>query len=141
MATPFACCFNRFYILQAFILLFIQHCAHPPSFFPSLSMVPHPVFLISGLSLLFGDVGVFFLQSKVFLQLNTFTIHPVTDGVMLSSDNYCIDIAESSSDHCCTKTVLPSSDHYCIETVAPSGDHYCIETVQPSSDHHGSSAI
>ena len=31
----------------------------------SLSVVPHPVFQISGLSLRFGDVAVFFLQSKV----------------------------------------------------------------------------
>ena len=31
----------------------------------SLSVVPHPVFLICGLSLRFGDVDVFFLQSKV----------------------------------------------------------------------------
>ena len=31
----------------------------------SLSVVLHPVFLISGLSLRFGDVDVFFLQSKV----------------------------------------------------------------------------
>ena len=31
----------------------------------SLSVVPHPVFLISGISLRFGDVDVFFLQSKV----------------------------------------------------------------------------
>ena len=30
-----------------------------------LSVVPHPVFLISGLSLRFGDVDVLFLQSKV----------------------------------------------------------------------------
>ena len=60
----------RFY--QAFILLF-HKALHPPSLVlsisvhlsPSLSMVPHPVFLISSLSLRFGDVGVFFLQSKV----------------------------------------------------------------------------
>ena len=45
---------------------------HPPSLFLSLSLhlslflwYPHPVFLISGLSLRFGDVEVFFLQSKV----------------------------------------------------------------------------
>ena len=31
----------------------------------SLSVIPHPAFLISGLSLRFGDVDVFFLQSKV----------------------------------------------------------------------------
>ncbi len=68
MATPFACSFNIFYIYQAVILLF--HIAlHPPflslSVHMSLSVAPHPVFLISGLSLRFGDVDVFFLQSKV----------------------------------------------------------------------------
>ena len=55
-------------IMQAVILLF--HIAlHPPVLSPSvhmsLSVVPHPVFIISGLSLRFGDVDVFFLQSKV----------------------------------------------------------------------------
>ena len=50
---------------------FIKHCIIPPSFFLflficlPLSVVPHPVFLISGLSLRFGDVGGFFLQSEV----------------------------------------------------------------------------
>ena len=44
---------------------FIKHCILPTSFSLSLSVVPHPVFLVSGLSLLFGDVGVFFLPSKV----------------------------------------------------------------------------
>ena len=50
----------------------IKHCILPPSFsrflsicLSSLSVVPHPVFLISGLSLRFGDVDVFFLQSKL----------------------------------------------------------------------------
>ena len=62
------------YIYHAFILLF-HKALHPPSFFLSLS-VPlsflsfcgtpdHPAFLISGLSLRFGDVDVFFWQSKV----------------------------------------------------------------------------
>ena len=41
---------------------FIQHCIfHSRFFYPallSLSVVPHPVFLISGLSLRFGDVDV-----------------------------------------------------------------------------------
>ena len=69
MAKPFACRFNIFYVHQDVILLF--HIAlHPPfslflSTCLSLSVVPHPVFLISGLSLRFGDVDVFFLQSKV----------------------------------------------------------------------------
>ena len=60
---------------------FIKHGIPPPSFslflslcLSSLSVVPHPVFLISGLSLRFRDVDVFFLQSKGSLQLETFTI-------------------------------------------------------------------
>ena len=88
-------------------------------------MVAHPVFLISGLSLRFGDVDVFFLQSKVrSLQLDTF----------ISSDHFHTDAVVPSSDNFCTETVLPSSDHYCIETVAPCGDHFCINIVVPSSD-------
>ena len=74
MATPFACSFNIFYIDQAFIVLF-HKAVHPPSLFLSLSFCPsaylslfsvvlHPVFLISGLSLRFEEVDVFFLQSK-----------------------------------------------------------------------------
>ena len=63
MAAPFACSFNIFYIYQAFNLLF-HKALHPPS-----SGVPHPVFLICGLSLQFGDVGV---QSS--LLLDTFSI-------------------------------------------------------------------
>ena len=49
-----------------------MHCIPPPSFSLllsiciSLSVVPHPVFLISGLSLRVGDLDVFFLQSKFF---------------------------------------------------------------------------
>ena len=72
--TPFACSFNIFYIYQAVILLF-HKALHPPSFCLSLavqlslslslSVVSHPVFLISGLSLRFGDDDVFFLQSKL----------------------------------------------------------------------------
>ena len=95
------CSFNIFYIYQAFIFFF-HKALHPPSLFLSLSVhlslsvVPHLVFPISGLSLRFGDVDVFFLQSKV----------------------------APSCDHCRTETVLPASDHYCIDTVAPSGDHY-----------------
>ena len=53
-------------------LFLLFHIALHPHFFSlsvhmslSLSMVPHPVFLISGLSLRFGDVDVFFLQFKV----------------------------------------------------------------------------
>ena len=54
---------------------FTKHCILPPSFSPflsicpslsrPLSVIPHPVFLIIGLSLQFGDVDVFFLHSKV----------------------------------------------------------------------------
>ena len=70
--NTFACSFNMFYTYLAFILLF-HKALHPPSlslsFCPSVSLsltgVPHPVFLISGLSLRFGDVDVFFLQSKI----------------------------------------------------------------------------
>ena len=69
---PFACSFNIVYIYQAFILLF-HKALHPPALFLSvsvhldlsLSVVPHPVFLISGLSLRLGDVDVFFLQSSL----------------------------------------------------------------------------
>ena len=52
--------------------------------------------------------------------------HPVSAGVV------------TSSEHCCTKTVLTSSEHYCMETVAPSGDHCFTETVAPSSNHYDS---
>ena len=67
--------FNIFYIYQAFILFF-DKALHPPSLFLSLSLsvhlplflsvvpVSHHVFLISDLSLRFGDVDVFFLKSK-----------------------------------------------------------------------------
>ena len=52
---------------------FVNHCIIPPSFSLflfsclslSLSLVPHPVFLMSGFPLKFGDVYDFFLQSKV----------------------------------------------------------------------------
>ena len=46
------------------------------SFCPSvsLSMVPHPVFLILGLYRRFGDVDVFFLKSTSSLPLDTYTI-------------------------------------------------------------------
>ena len=53
--------------ITAFILLF-HKALHPPSLFLSLCLAFlsfHHVFLISGLSLRFGDVDVFFLQSTV----------------------------------------------------------------------------
>ena len=134
---------------------FIQHCTLPPSFslflslcLSSLSMVLHLVFLISGLSLLFGDVGVFFLQSKVF-----FAVRHIHYPVNPSSDHFHTDAVVPSSEHCRSATVLPPSDHYCINTVAPSGDHYridivvsssehcCTETVPPSSGHHGTTKV
>ena len=94
----------------------------------SLSVVRHPVFLISGLSLRVGDVDVFFLQSKF---LSVGHIHyPVNP----SSYHFHTDTVVPSSDHCRTETVLPPSHHYCIETVSPSGDHYCIDIVVPSND-------
>ena len=54
---------TSFRLLSSF---FIKHSILPPSYcLSSLSVVPHPVFLISGLSMRIGDVNVFFLQSKV----------------------------------------------------------------------------
>ena len=80
-----ACCFNIFYIYQAFILLF-HESLHPPSPFSlplcpsvclsSLSLVPHPVFLIRGISLRFGDIDVFFLQSKVLCSYTPAVAYP-----------------------------------------------------------------
>ena len=109
MATPFTCSLNIFYIYRAVILLF--HIALHPPFLSlsvhmsiSLSVIPHPVFLISGLSLRFGDVDVFFLKSKV---LCTRHIHyPVNP----SNDYFHTDAVVPSSDHCCTEIVLPSSE-------------------------------
>ena len=106
--------------LHAFILLF-HKTLHRPSLFLSLS---HPVFIISGISLLFGDVDVFFLQSKVFLQTHS-----------LSRDHFYTDAVVPSSDHCRTETVLSPSDHYGIETVAPSADHSCIDIKVTSSEY------
>ena len=98
---------------------FIKYCIPPPSFSlsfcPSASLsfggTPHPIFLISGLSPLVGDVDVFFLQSKVY----TFTIQTV----LASSDHYCIETDTSSGEHRFTETVPPSSDHYCTKKLVP----------------------
>ena len=90
-------------------------------------MVPHPVFLISGLSLRFGDVDFSSCNPKLFAVRH---IHYLVNP---SSDHFYTDAVVPSSDHCRTETVLPPSDRYCIETVAPSGDHYCIDIVVPSS--------
>ena len=74
-----------------------------PSFCPyvsiSLSVVPHPVFLISGLScglemLMFSSCKPKFFAVDYF---NTGAVVP-------------------SSDHCRTEIVLPPSDHNCIES-------------------------
>ena len=119
MATPFACSFNIFYIYQALCTFCIKH---------SLSVVPHPVILISGLSLRFGDVDIFFLQSK-----KLFAVRHIHYPVNPSSDHFHTNAVVPSSDHCHTETVLPPSDHYCIDTVAPSGYHYCIGIVVPST--------
>ena len=69
------------YIYQTFILPF-HKAQQPPSLVlsVSLSMVPHPVVLIWGLSLRVGDVYVFFLQS-IFLQLDIH--HPVTNSTLM----------------------------------------------------------
>ena len=120
--------FNIFYIYQALCTFLIKHSFCPPV---SLSVVPHPVFLISGLSLRFGDVDVFFLQSNI---LCSYT-HLLSSERNPSSDHFLTGALVPSSAHCRTETVLPPSDHYCIETVAPSGDHYCIDIVLPSRDH------
>ena len=86
---------------------FIKHCIIPPSFSLflsicfSLSVVPHPVFLICGLSLRFVDVDVFSLQYKVLCSY-------------------------SSSDHFHTDAVVPSGDHYSINIVAKSYIYYII---------------
>ena len=99
-------------LLSSFFIIAL----HPPSLSLSvhmslsLSMVPHPVFLINGLSLRFGDVDVFFLQSRVFLlQHIHYPVNP-------SNDYFHIDTVVPSSDHCHTEIVLPPSDHYCIES-------------------------
>ena len=92
-------------------------------------MVPHPFFIISGLSLLFGDVDVFFLQSNVFV------VKHIHYPVNPSSDHFHTEAVVPSSDHYRTETVLSLSDHYCIETVAPSSDHHGTIQLAPSSDH------
>ena len=87
-------------------------------------------FVISGLSLLFGDVDGFFLQSKGF-----FAVKHIHYPVNPSSDPFHTDAVVPSSDYYRTKRVLPPSDHHCIVRVAPSGDHYCIHIAMSSSDH------
>ena len=103
----------------AFILLF-HKALHPPSL-PlsvqlslSLSVVPHPVFLIlvipCGLEMLMCSScnPMFFAVRHIHYPANRPFSH------WCSSPTY--------SDHCRTETVLPTSDHYWIKTVAPSGD-------------------
>ena len=43
----------------------------------SLSVIPHPVFVISGLSLRVGDIGVFFLQSKFLAVTHSLSSEPI----------------------------------------------------------------
>ena len=139
MATPFACSFNIFYIYQALSLFFIKHCILPPSFSLFLSiclalfLYPIPFFLLSCLSLRFGDVNVF---SKVL-----YTVRHIHYPVNPSSDHFQTDAVVPSSDHCHTETVLPPGDHYCIDIVVPSSDHCWTETVPPSSDHYGTTKV
>ena len=100
-------------------------------------MVPHPVFLISGLSLRFGDVDVYFLQSKVHDAVVPSSDHCRTDIVLPPpSDHYQRSIPFFVITALRVETVAPSGDHYCIDLVVPSSDHGCIETVTPSSDHY-----
>ena len=72
-------------------MLLFHEALHPPSPFLSvsahlsLSVVPHPIFLISGISLRFGDV-CFLLASQSSLQLDTLTIqqtNPLTISTLL----------------------------------------------------------
>ena len=111
---------NIYYIYQAFILLFTKH------YIPlllcisvhlslSLSLVPHPVFLISGLSQRVGDVD-FLLQSKV---LSSYTHSPYSDHVHT-------DAVAPSGGYCLTETVVPSSDHYCIDIAVPFGSCHLV---------------
>ena len=87
---------------------------HPPSHFLSLSVhlslslsvVPHPVFLISGLSLRFGDVDVSSCNPKFF------AFRHVHCPVNPSSDHFHTDAVVPSSDHGRTETVLRPSDQY-----------------------------
>ena len=76
MAGPFACSFNNFLHLSAFILLFFYKTLHPPSpflcFYPPVYMYlfsffdTHPVFRMSGLSLRLGDVDFSSCNPKLF---------------------------------------------------------------------------
>ena len=90
--STFRLLFQHFYIYQAVILLFMEHFIVPPSF-PlflsicfSLSVVPHPVFLISGCGsemLMFSSCHPIYQSS---LQLDTFTIqwtHPVVISTLI----------------------------------------------------------
>ncbi len=111
----FDCSFSIFYLYQAVILLY--HIALHPTFLSlsvhmalSLSVVPHPVFLISGLSLRFGDVDVFFLQFKFF------EVRHIHYPVNPSNAYFRTDAVVPSSDHCRNEIVLPPSDHYCIDS-------------------------
>ena len=141
---------------------FIKHCILPPSFCPSvhltLSVIPHPVFLISGLSLrlemlMFSSCNPKFFAVTTDLKLRSVAVTHIHYPMNPSSDNFDTDAVVPPSDHCRTEAVPPPSDHYDIDTVSPSGDHYCIdivvppsdqcctETVPPSSDHYGTTKV
>ena len=126
------------YIYQAFILLFHKALtlhpysslsSSPPPLSLSLSVVPHPVFLIRGLSLRVGDVDVFFLQSKVIYSLVRHIHYPVIISTLMQQC-HLVTIAA-------LKQSVPSIYHYCIGTVteAVSGYHCLAKIVSPSSDH------
>ena len=76
----------------------------------SLSVVPHPVFLINGLPcglemLMFSSCNPkFFAVRHIHYPVNPSNVYCHTDAVV------------PSSDHCRTEIVLPPSDHYCIDS-------------------------
>ena len=125
METHFACSFNIFYIYQAFIILFHKALPRPfldlsltlflstplslslslsPSF-PlflsiclslSLAVVPHPVFLMSGLSLQFGDAMFsscnpeFFAVRYIHYPVNPPSDNVHTDALIMSPQHHTV---------------------------------------------------
>ena len=92
--------------------------------------------VISDISLRFGDVDVFFLQSKVLC----------TDAVVPSIDHCCIETVSPSTpmlapDKGAVWSIITKNNHYCIDIVVPSRDHCCTETVPPSSNHYGTTNV
>ena len=92
------------------ILLF-HKALHPPSLFLSVSVqlslyvVPHPVFLLSGL-----PCGLEMLMFSS-CNPNLFAVRHIHYPVNPSSDHFHTDAVVPSSDHCRIDTVLPPSDH------------------------------